>query len=138
MKQGVNLGSYRYAGPFVVLDAGNDVWRLSGETSGMQILLRGAGVKARSLFADAPRIESVALEWSRDLVIVTLALPGGATTLTALSATVHEPQPALYDKLPLAAFDADARKFWQRVFRLMRIPGGRFLLGLMTRRRRSP
>jgi hypothetical protein len=34
----------------------------------------------------------------------------------------------------LAEFDAGARVFWKRVFRLLRIPGGRYLLGWITRR----
>jgi len=34
---------------------------------------------------------------------------------------------------PLASIDADARRFWHRVFRLVRIPGGRYLLKLLTR-----
>jgi hypothetical protein len=38
--------------------------------------------------------------------------------------------------LPLASIDADARRFWRRVFRLVRIPGGRYLLKVLTRARR--
>jgi hypothetical protein len=39
----------------------------------------------------------------------------------------------LYESLPLVSIDANARRFWRRVFRLVRIPGGRFLLKLLTR-----
>lgn len=138
--------TYSAAGPFSAFDAGNGAWRLSGRSnagapstvpsgvpSAVQILLRGASDNAAEIFADASRIEQVTLEWSRDLVIVTLTLAGGAAALTARSAIVHEPQPNLYRCLPLADFDAGARAFWKRVFRLMQIPGGRFLLGLLTR-----
>jgi hypothetical protein len=37
----------------------------------------------------------------------------------------------LYESLPLVSIDADARRFWRRVFRLVRIPGGRFLLKIL-------
>jgi hypothetical protein len=36
--------------------------------------------------------------------------------------------PKLYEALPLARFDAKARRFWGRVFWLVRMPGGRSLL----------
>jgi hypothetical protein len=45
---------------------------------------------------------------------------------------VHEPLQDLYEGLPLASIDADARRFWRRVFRLVRLPGGRYLLRLLT------
>ena len=37
------------------------------------------------------------------------------------------------DILPLAQFDQKAKRFWGRVFRLMRIPGGRYLLRFLAR-----
>jgi hypothetical protein len=52
-------------------------------------------------------------------------------------AIVHEPLPKLYAELPLAGFDERARRFWRRVFRLVRIPGGRHLLGVLARRPRG-
>jgi hypothetical protein len=39
----------------------------------------------------------------------------------------------LYDSLPLADFDRSAQRFWNRVFRVMRLPGGRFLLRFLAR-----
>jgi hypothetical protein len=39
--------------------------------------------------------------------------------------------------LPLVSFDDKARRFWRRVFRLVRIPGGRHLLGVLARRNRD-
>ena len=38
---------------------------------------------------------------------------------------------------PLAGLDEKARRFWRRVFRLVRIPGGRHLLGVLARRSRG-
>jgi hypothetical protein len=43
----------------------------------------------------------------------------------------------LYEALPLAGFDATARRFWRRVFLLVRLPGGRYLLRLIAQRKRS-
>ena len=51
----------------------------------------------------------------------------------ATSAIVHEPLGHLYESLPLVKFDAKARRFWRRVFRLVRIPGGRYLLKFLAR-----
>jgi hypothetical protein len=59
-----------------------------------------------------------------------------AVSVCAASAIVHEPLERLYESLPLASIDADARRFWRRVFRLVRIPGGRYLLKVLTRARR--
>jgi hypothetical protein len=58
-------------------------------------------------------------------------------TVKARSAIVHEPLAHLYDAFPLAGLDAKARRFWRRVFRLVRIPGGRYLLGVLAHRTRD-
>ena len=52
-------------------------------------------------------------------------------------AVLHEPQMQLYSALPLAQFDAKAQRFWRRIFRLLRIPGGRIVLRWIARRRRA-
>jgi hypothetical protein len=54
-------------------------------------------------------------------------------TIRAQSVIVHEPLARLYEALPLVTLDAKARRFWRRVFRLVRIPGGRHLLGALAR-----
>ena len=62
-------------------------------------------------------------------------------SVEAASAIVHEPLEHLYERLPLVSIDADARRFWRRVFRLVRIPGGRYLLKVLRARggdKRSP
>jgi hypothetical protein len=60
----------------------------------------------------------------------------GPTVSNARQALVHKPVPALYESLPLERLDARARRFWARVFLLVRLPGGRALLNLWARRRR--
>jgi len=70
---------------------------------------------------------------------VTVVLGEGATErlLTADSMQLQEPDRGLYDGLPLARFTPDARRFWQRIFWLVRLPGGRTLLRLVARFRRA-
>ena len=97
--------------------------------------MRGADADASDLLGP-PRIAKIALEWRGDAVSVTVSGAQGTRLLSVSSAFIHEPQPGLYEKLPLAGFDAGARRFWRRIFRLMRIPGGRFLLGVVSRARR--
>ena len=60
--------------------------------------------------------------------------PSSRRSVQTHSAIVHEPLARLYEALPLAELDAKARRFWRRVFRLVRIPGGRYLLLAMARR----
>ena len=60
-----------------------------------------------------------------------------AAIAQAKSAIVHEPLPFLYEALPLASVDAKHRRFWRSIFRIVRIPGGRYLLGVLARRRRD-
>jgi len=57
--------------------------------------------------------------------------------LKTRNAIIHEPLTRLYEGLPLASFDPAARRFWRRVFRLVRIPGGRHLLRFIARRSRD-
>ena len=123
-------------GPFSVTALGAGAWHLAAAScDGPDVFLRGAGADAPDLLG-LPRIAKIALEWRSDAVSV--AVPGaqGIRLLTVSSAFIHEPQPGLYEKLPLAGFDVGARRFWRRIFRLMRIPGGRFLLGVVSRARR--
>jgi len=82
-------------------------------------------------------VRDLDIEWHADEAVLRFTSAGQARTLELQSAIVHEPVPRLYDALPLADFDAKARRFWSRVFRLVRIPGGRFLLGALARRSRD-
>jgi hypothetical protein len=113
----------RSANGYLTLDAG---------PAEPEVLLRGVDTDSAQ-WLEAGSFESVALEWGTDRVQVTLAARGAEHRLEADSAIVHEPRQRLYDALPLATFDSDARRFWNRVFRLMRIPGGRLLLKVLAR-----
>jgi hypothetical protein len=124
-------------GKFRARNLGAGVWQLwTGALSGPEIYLRGAGPDAPELLQEVS-ITGLRCEWRVDEVKVALTLPNGVRYLTAKSAIIHEPQARLYESLPLAGFDSDAKRFWKRVFLLMRIPGGRFLLGLVARRNRG-
>jgi hypothetical protein len=76
----------------------------------------------------------VAVEWREDGAILTLQVAGGPRVVFARSVIIHEPQERLFDALKLPQFDAKSRRFWRRVFALVRIPGGRYLLGALARR----
>jgi hypothetical protein len=122
-------------GPFVSRDLGNGFWQLTaGAPAASQIYLHVAGPGAADVLKGA-NFAKVDLEW-RDGAILALTGRDGVAYLQAKTAIVHEAQGRLYDSLPLAGFDLNAKRFWRRVFTLMRIPGGRFLLGIIARRNR--
>jgi hypothetical protein len=120
--------------PFSARNLGAGVWQLgTGALSGPEIYLRDTGPDAHEVLQDVS-ITAVGCEWRIEGVKVALTLPNGVRYLTVGGAIIHEPQARLYESLPLAGFDSGARRFWKRVFRLMRLPGGRFLLGFIARR----
>jgi hypothetical protein len=125
----------RLSGPFVVDDLGAGLWRLTPVAAvPAEIYLRSdASNAAHLLNADVARLE---LEWHDSGVWVTLHGASGTAQLRATTAIVHEARNTLYDELPLKSFDAQAGRFWRRVFALLRLPGGRFLLRFVTRQRR--
>lgn len=102
----------------------------------LDVRLRGEDQHAAEAFRTG-RIRDLDIEWSDSAAVIRLTSEGRRMTLMMRSAIVHEPLPQLYDPLPLAVYDASARGFWRRVFRLVRIPGGRHLLGFLARRRRK-
>src|SRR5580693_8893999 len=125
-----------FRGQFLAHSLGPRVWRLArSHPPALEIIVRGGEF-------DAPRLSSLAgctqlcLEWRESDVELSIESPSGNTCMTAASAIVHETQPQLYEGLPLAEFDPAARRFWRRIFRIVRIPGGRYLLGFLTRRSR--
>lgn len=124
------------AGPFKATSLGSGAWQLTAVPAGAEILLRGAPADAPEWLRD-PRLDALDIEWRADAVRLTSVAGGRARSLTVDSAVIHEPAKGLYEALPLAGFDAGARRFWKRIFRLMRLPGGRFLLGVFARRARS-
>jgi|ERR1700722_4156163 hypothetical protein len=124
-------------GTFAARELGEGNWRLSREEPvPADVFLR----LAHSATAEALRAGSVSdidIEWRDEAVLLTVTSAERRRSIKARSAIVHEPLGRLYEALPLAEFDAGARRFWLRVFRLVRIPGGRHLLGLLARRSRG-
>jgi uncharacterized protein Veg len=110
------------------------VWQLSsGEAGGLDIILRGVDPEARACLTDIRATKAV-VAWQGGGALVTLTAAGGPRRIRARTVILHEPKALLYDGLPLVRFDDAARRFWRRVFWLVRIPGGRRLLGLVARR----
>jgi len=124
-------------GRFEVRDLGSGAWHLStGAAEGPEIYLTGTEPAAAGSLRGAAA-SAVACDWRDDGVFVTLTTREGTAALQARNALIHEPLTNLYASLPLASLDDAARRFWRRVFRLVRIPGGRYLLGFIARRSRS-
>lgn len=120
------------SGPFSVRRLATGAWQLCTDSPhGPELWLWGARPDEPELLSPVS-IAAVAVEWRGDGVRVALSRPQGVRYLAAATAIVHEPVERLYENLPLAVLDADARRFWRRVFCLMRIPGGRILLRLFT------
>jgi hypothetical protein len=71
-------------------------------------------------------------------VSVAFSLDHRTVAVAAGAVLVHEPTERVYGGLPLATFTPPMRRFWRRVFRVVRIPGGRLLLGWLSRRTRGP
>jgi hypothetical protein len=115
-----------FSGEFAARDLGRGTWRLV-QPNGAEIFLRGVTPLEAPAFA-APRLSDVGIEWREHSALVTLKSSGGVASAAVGSAWAHEPLPKLYEALPLARFDAKARRFWGRVFWLVRMPGGRRLL----------
>jgi hypothetical protein len=125
-----------FSGAFLARDRGNDAWQLCGPPPReITVFLRGAEHGAKRSFATAP-ISDLGIEWQEAKVLLTFTSEHRVASVEAASAIVHEPLPNLYERLPLAGIDAGQRRFWNRVFRLVRIPGGRYLLKVLARARR--
>jgi hypothetical protein len=116
-----------FSGVFRCAEIGTDAWQIvQGEARELQIVLRGAKPAAARLIAAAPI--KLGIEWLADAARLTVATQDGVATMQTVSAIVHEPACNLYENLPLAHFDDRAKKFWRRVFWLLQVPGGRYLL----------
>ncbi|MGB6309867.1 MAG: hypothetical protein WBF89_18950 [Steroidobacteraceae bacterium] len=126
-----------FPGTFATRDLKEGAWRLSCvEPTPIDVFIRGADSTA----ADTLRrsgVRDVDVEWCVEGVVLTVTSDGRRASVRAQSALVHEPLGRLYEALPLANLDEKARRFWRRVFRLVRIPGGRHLLGLLAPRSRA-
>ena len=115
---------------------GQGRWRLSrGEPEPVEVLVLGAAPPAAS--SPALEVSDIDIEWRADSVWLRFISEGRPIAVQAQGAIVHEPLPRLYAALPLARLEEPGRRFWRRVFRLVRIPGGRYLLGFLARRTRG-
>ncbi|MEA3151612.1 MAG: hypothetical protein QOD56_2551 [Gammaproteobacteria bacterium] len=124
------------SGPFSAQHLGSGAWQLTTRAANpVQIHLQIAGPAAADALQD-PGLQRLDFDWRDSGVAVTLTRAAGTAAFKARTVILHDPKANLYESLPLAGFDADAQRFWKRVFRLMRIPGGRLLLGVMARRNR--
>jgi hypothetical protein len=124
-------------GTFLARNLGESAWRLSrSEPKPIDVFVLGADLPAAESFR-ALNVRDIDIEWRAEAVWLTMISNGRLTTVKVQSAIVHEPLPHLYAVLPLAGLDEKARRFWRRVFRLVRIPGGRHLLGVLARRSRG-
>jgi hypothetical protein len=122
-------------GTFLAQDLEQGTWRLSrSEPTPIDVFLRGADAAAAADLRGA-EVRDIGIEWRAHTVLLTVTSGGRNRTIGARSAIVHEPLSHLYEALPLATLDAKARRFWRRVFWLVRIPGGRHLLAAVARRR---
>jgi hypothetical protein len=119
-------------GPFSTLDLGAGTWVLSQTAASARVYLRLTESEAAKL-ARISELRNLEVDWQSNAVSVIWAGSSGTLRLAASSAVVHEPKERLYDSLPLADFDRSAQRFWNRVFRVMRLPGGRFLLRFLAR-----
>jgi hypothetical protein len=120
-------------GTFLTRRLGDGAWRLSrSEAEPIEVFLRGAEPGAAEAFR--PRVVgNIDIEWRTETALLTVTSAEQPRTVRAQSVIVHEPLARLYEALPLVALDPKARRFWRRVFRLVRIPGGRHLLGVLAR-----
>jgi len=130
---GVNMRR-NFSGALSSRLAADGTWRIGSGNPAMQIII--AGADPNTVQACGTTLHDLCIEWRGQRVLLTTSAPQAAR-IEAKSALVHEPAPDLYAALPLAQFDARARRFWRRVFLLVRIPGGRRLLGRLAHASRN-
>ncbi len=128
-------------GSFEARELGSGSWQLrsgqaAGAGGGAEIYLVGAEPGAATMLDSV--FSAVDFEWVDGGVLVTLTSAGERRVVRTRAALIHEPLRQLYDGLPLASLDDAARRFWRRVFWLVRLPGGRYLLRLVARAARRP
>jgi hypothetical protein len=122
-----------FTGEFSPQDLGKGVWRLTRHAPHkIDVIVQGAAHGAAQSFGTATVID-LGIEWHSDMALLSFMAAERVETVESPCVIVHEPLGHLYESLPLAAFDAKAQKFWRRVFRLVRFPGGRYLLKLFAR-----
>jgi hypothetical protein len=127
-----------FTGDFAAQDLGKNVWRLTrGAPHRIDVFVQGTrqgatpSSVARAFGAEA--VTNLGIEWHSDMALLSFMSGDRVETVEGATVIVHEPLRHLYEGLPLAQFDQKAKVFWGRVFRLVRIPGGRFLLRFLAR-----
>src|SRR5271155_3021193 len=124
-------------GKFVAQDLGGGAWRLARRDPWpAEVWLRGADPGAAEVFSSQD-VGDIDIEWHTAQVELWATSSGRRTAIASQSAIVHEPMARLYEGLPLARTTPKSRRFWRRVFWLVRIPGGRLLLAAVARRTRA-
>ena len=124
-------------GTFVAQDLGGGAWRLTRRNPApAEVLIRGAEPGAREVFSSQD-VGDIDIEWQAAKVELWATSSGRRAAIASRSAIVHEPMAQLYEGLPLALPSPKSRRFWRRVFWLVRIPGGRLLLAAVARRTRD-
>jgi hypothetical protein len=124
-------------GTFLTRTPGQGSWQLSrAEPEPVEVFVLGAAPPTAES-SRALDVRDIGIEWRADSVWLSFFSDGRPMAVQAQGAIVHEPLPRLYAALPLARLEEPGRRFWRRVFRLVRIPGGRYLLGILARRTRG-
>jgi hypothetical protein len=119
--------------PFDVEDCGRGLWCLRPHAA----LQTAIYVQGPMPFAQLVKSGSLIIDWlDGGDATLSLGLPSQIVTAPVKSAFVHEPRPMLYGALPMAQLDARTMRFWRRVFALVRLPGGPWLLGWLSKRTR--
>jgi hypothetical protein len=122
-------------GPFQIEPISGQVWclRAAPPAAAAVLIVRGPAPASGD-----PHPIAATIEWDAvGRAALRLEFPSGSRDVPAASLLLHEPLPALYAALPLAAYDARARRFWRRVFAVVRLPGARYVLRLFARRARA-
>jgi len=127
-----------FDGEFAAADLGKHVWRLTRSTPRridviVQGTRQGAAQPNVARAFGVAAVTNLAIEWHSDMALLSFLSGDRVETVEAANIIVHEPLDHLYDGLALAKFDQKAKTFWSRVFRLVRFPGGRWLLRFLAR-----
>ncbi|MDP9083816.1 MAG: hypothetical protein M3N50_08625 [Pseudomonadota bacterium] len=124
------------SGAFAAQETGKGMWRLARrEPPRIDVYLKGAEPDAIDVLKGGA-LSDINIEWDHEAAVLNVNCRAGTRAVRTQSALVHEFLPRLYEVLPLATFDDKARRFWRRVFILVRIPGGRHVLAALARRSR--
>lgn len=131
------MTKHTMTGAFIATDLGSGAWQVKAATpAGIEVYLQGADNDAAAVLKDR-HLTRLGVEWRVEGVVVSVTGASGFRYFKSRAAVIHEPQPRLYASLPLAVYNAAARRFWRRIFWLIRIPGGRLMLAYIAKRRRG-